>query len=94
MSHIRMLFPDHLVGRGLTVANMCSMGGVALMQMATGAVLSRFDLAAQIDGQAYRAVFLFLAIVLALAVVVYSRSDDIRPLSSGADGGGQCPDDI
>ncbi len=80
MSHIRMLFPDHLVGRGLTVANMCSMGGVALMQMATGAILSRFDLAAQTDGQAYRAVFLFLAIVLALAVVVYSRSDDIRPL--------------
>ena len=89
MSHIRMLFPDHLVGRGLTVANMCSMGGVALMQMATGAILSRFDLAAQTDGQAYRAVFLFLATVLALAVVVYSRSDDIRPLNPGADGGGQ-----
>lgn len=80
MSHVRVLFPDHLVGRGLTVANMCSMGGVALMQMATGAILGRFDAAAQADGEAYRAVFLFLAVVLALAVAVYSRSDDIRPL--------------
>jgi predicted MFS family arabinose efflux permease len=80
MSHVRVLFPDHLVGRGLTVANMCSMGGVALMQMATGAILGQFDAVARADGEAYRTVFLFLAVVLALAVAAYSRSDDIRPL--------------
>lgn len=80
LSHIRMLFPDHLVGRGLTVANMCSMGGVALLQIATGVILGQFDGAAQADGQAYRAVFLFLAIVLAAALAFYARAEDIRPL--------------
>ncbi len=79
MSHLKAHFPDRLVGRAVTTLNFVTFGGVAVMQLATGVVV---DLVAALDGPpalAYRAVFGFEATAVMLALLVYSRTRDIRP---------------
>ena len=79
MSHLKAHFPDRLVGRAVTTFNFVTFSGVAVMQLTTGIVV---DLVAALDGPpalAYRAVFGFEAAVVLLALMVYSRTRDIRP---------------
>ena len=45
IAHGKSLFPPHLVGRGLTVLNMGSMGGVFLVQTVSGFVIELFPTA-------------------------------------------------
>src|SRR5262249_10983094 len=58
VAHGRSLFPAHLVGRGITVLNMGTMGGVFLAQTVSGLLI---DLFPAVDGVyplgAYRVVF-------------------------------------
>ena len=81
MTHGRALFPDRLIGRGMATMNTCVMLGVACMQTLSGVILGSFDKLP--DGArselAYRSLFGFMAVVLVLAVAVYSRAPDIRP---------------
>lgn len=76
----RSLFPDHLVGRGITVVNLGTFIGVAVMQVATGLIVGAFSAA---DGSApelaYRLVFAYMAAVTALVLLFYSRIRDTRP---------------
>ncbi len=73
ISHIRALFPDHLVGRGLTTANLFNFGGSGLIQAASGGIIGAWP---EIDGvpppQAYAAVFAFLAALVAVSAVSYA----------------------
>lgn len=79
IAHGKSLFPPNLVGRGLTLFNMATMGGVFLTQAATGLI---FDLFPEVDGgysvNAYRAVFAVQAICILLGCIAYSRSRDPR----------------
>jgi len=81
MTHGRGLFPDRLIGRGMATMNTCVMLGVACMQTLSGVILGAF--APMADGTrgelAYRSLFGFMAVVLIVAVAVYSRAPDIRP---------------
>lgn len=74
MGHARALFPPHLTGRGVTLVNMFGIGGAGLMQVASRPVHGAFaDPAA-----AYRALFLFFALVVALGLAAYWPSRDSR----------------
>jgi MFS family permease len=78
MAHARAFFPPHLTGRGVTLMNFFTIGGVALMQFATGAVVT----ASSVPGEpaaAYGALFAFYAAMLGLALAVYLFSKDAKP---------------
>ena len=81
MTHGRGIFPDRLIGRGMATINTSVMLGVACMQTLSGIIVGAFEPLA--DGArsetAYRALFGVLTVVLIVAVVIYSRSQDIKP---------------
>jgi len=80
-SHGKALFPQRLTGRGITLMNIATMGGVFVSQALTGVLVAQFspDPAGGYPAQAYHAVFLALAGALALALVFYSRAVDPHP---------------
>ena len=76
-AHGRSLFEPAFVGRGLTLLNLGTMGGVFFMQAATGAVVGLFDApGGNYPLDAYRAAFGFSATVLGLATVIYLGSHE------------------
>lgn len=81
MTHGRGIFPDRLIGRGMSTMNTCVMLGVACMQTLSGTILGAF--APLADGSrselAYRTLFGFMCAVLLVAVTIYSRVSDVRP---------------
>ena len=81
MTHGRGIFPDRLIGRGIATMNTSVMLGVACMQTLSGIILGAFEpLAGGARTEiAYRSLFGFLAVILLIAVAMYSRSEDIKP---------------
>jgi len=78
MSHGRSLLPRHLVGRGVTLLNLFSVGGVGVAQFITGRIY-----AANSDAPSAAAPFsmilIFFACALAIGLVVYLFSTDTKP---------------
>lgn len=81
LTHGRGIFPDRLIGRGMSTMNTAVMLGVACMQTLSGIILGAYEpLASGARSEtAYRALFGVLTIVLLAAIAVYSRSQDVRP---------------
>ena len=83
-AHGRALFPPQLLGRGLTLMNIGTMGGVFAQQALTGLLMESFG-ARIVDGarvyppEGYRAVFGLIALELALALILFSRTHDPHP---------------
>lgn len=81
LTHARGVFPDRLIGRGISTINTAVMLGVACMQSISGIIVGAFEPLA--DGArsetAYRALFGVLTVVLIVAVAIYSRSQDVKP---------------
>jgi MFS family permease len=78
MAHARAFLPPHLIGRGVTLMNFFAIGGVGLMQFATGWIAT----ASTVPGDPaapYRALFLFIAVALGLALLVYLAARDAPP---------------
>ena len=76
MAQGRRFLAEHEIGRGLTVLNCACFAGAATMQALSGLVV---DLAQDFGPAAtWRALFLFLAAALAVAVATYLRSEDPR----------------
>ena len=79
IAHGKSLFAPHHVGRGLTLLNMASMGGVFVSQAITGLVI---DLFPSVGGRyplaAYRTVFLLQAGFIVLTALGYLTSRDPR----------------
>lgn len=78
MAHARAFFPPHLLGRGVTLMNFFSIGGVGVMQVLSGSVVA----GASVPGEPYAgyiALFWFYVITLGLAVALYLASRDARP---------------
>jgi hypothetical protein len=66
----------HEIGRDLTFLNCACFTGAALIQLSSGVVV---ELARGVDpAAAYRALFLFLAALLAAALLCFTRSEDPR----------------
>lgn len=78
MSHGRSFLPAHLVGRGVTMLNLCSIGGVGIAQFATGRIHAELTPAAVIS-LPYTMILLFFAVLLTVGLVIYLFSTDTRP---------------
>lgn len=82
LAHCRSLFPDQLVGRSLSTLNVGNMAGVAMFQMATGFILTQFQLEGGVVSETgYRVMYGFLALALSAALLLFMRSEDTRPFS-------------
>lgn len=79
IAHGRALFPPHLVGRGLTILNIGTMGGVFLSQTVSGFVI---DLFPKTNGayalDSYRVVFALQAAFLTATCIAYLWARDPR----------------
>lgn len=76
----RALFPDALVGRGMTLTNLFTFLGLAMMQIITGLIVGQFAAPdGSIPPQAYRLMFGFMTVASAIVILVYGRVRDIRP---------------
>ncbi len=78
LAHGRAFIPAHLVGRGVTLMNFFSIGGVGLMQFVTGAAVEHFTVADD-PAAAYRVLFAIYTGSVCLALLFYSFSRDARP---------------
>jgi MFS family permease len=81
LAHGRAFYSDQLVGRALTTVNCVIFVGVGVIQVATGFIVGAFPASAEgaAPESAYRAVFAFLALVVILALLIYTRTEDARP---------------
>lgn len=75
-AHAKAWFPPHLTGRGVSVANLISIGGVALLQVGAG----RLYAAVAVDGgppeAPFRAIFLGIAVLLLAGCAFYAFTRD------------------
>ncbi len=79
-THGRAIFPEHLVGRGMTTNNTSVFLGAAIIQGATGAIIGSFMTeSGETPEAAYRAMFGFLAALQIVALLIYRRARDVRP---------------
>ena len=77
VAHGRSLFPDRLVGRGVTTVNLAQVGGSSLLPLLTGLVVGA------IDGEAgFRAAFATIALCLAAGLFVYAGAPETPIRSS------------
>ena len=74
IAHGRSFIPPHLTGRGVTLLNLFSIGGVGLLQTLSGYVHSS---ASQSPPEAaYQALFLFFGLLLLLGCAIYAFAKD------------------
>ncbi len=74
MAHGRAFIPAHLTGRGITFLNLCSVGGVGLLQTISGWVhRSAPDAPPE---AAYQALFAFFGLSLLIGCLIYAVSRD------------------
>lgn len=78
MAHARGFFPAHLVGRGVTLMNFFGIGGVGLLQFASGILVTRAEASYSVSGT-YQLLFGFYALLLAVALLIYLFSTDSKP---------------
>jgi MFS family permease len=79
IAHGKSLFPPDLVGRGITLLNIATMGGVFVSQSVTGFVIDLFPAAGEgyaLD--AYRSVFALQAAIILLGCLAYFKAYDPR----------------
>jgi predicted MFS family arabinose efflux permease len=76
MAHGRSFVPPHLAGRGITLMNLVSIGGVGVMQVATGPLYRAVADPAAPAGQPYAVLFGFFAGLVLIGLLVYLFSRD------------------
>lgn len=74
IAHGRAFLPAALTGRGVTLLNLFGIAATGLLQMATGRVYGA--LAGEDPAQPFAAIFGLCAVLLALGLAVYARSQD------------------
>lgn len=78
MSHGRSFLPPHLVGRGVTLLNLCAIGGVGIAQFVTGRIYAA-GAGATMPEQPYVLIFAFFIAILSIGLVIYMFSTDTKP---------------
>ena len=76
VAHGRSFFPDHLMGRGVTLINLFGIGGVGIMQNVTARVFDAKITQSQAPIVSYNAVILVFCVTLLLGLVIYIFSQD------------------
>ncbi|MGJ8544088.1 MAG: MFS transporter [Sulfitobacter sp.] len=75
MAHGRSFLPPHLIGRGVTMLNLFSIGGVGVMQFASGRLYQGLTPNAE-PSLPYVAVFALLSAALGFGLLVYLLAKD------------------
>ncbi|MDP3961962.1 MAG: MFS transporter, partial [Pseudorhodobacter sp.] len=70
----RAFFPPHLIGRGVTLMNLFSIGATGLAQVFTGWLHAATP--APPAAAPYQALFLFFATALLVGVLIYTFAED------------------
>ncbi|WP_424979623.1 MFS transporter [Leisingera sp. S232] len=78
MAHGRAFVPPHLAGRGVTLLNLFGIGGVGIMQFATGRIHAEMAAADRLpsDPGPYTGIFGFFLAFLVLGCAIYLLSRD------------------
>src|SRR5690606_23914022 len=76
MAHGRSYFPPHLVGRGISLLNLLSIGGTGVLQIASGRLHTAATARGLPPAEVYGTLFLFFALVLLAGCAVYVFSRD------------------
>ena len=78
MAHGKAFVPVHMAGRGVTLMNFFAIGGVGVMQLATGFT---FEQVAAESGRlaGYQAIFLLYAVTLFAVLALYLFSREAKP---------------
>lgn len=80
VAHGRSLFPDHLVGRGVTTVNMAQVTGLTALPLVTGVIVGAFPATGAAAPEiAYRAAFGTIGALLALGLLIYLTAKDAKP---------------
>jgi MFS family permease len=75
IAHGRTLLPAPLVGRGITLFNVGTIGGVFVSQFVTGMLIDLFPADGGVyPAEAYRLVFCFQAVMVAIACTFYGMA--------------------
>jgi nitrate/nitrite transporter NarK len=72
IAHARAFFPPHLTGRGVTLMNLFGIGGVGVMQYATGPIYR----AGTTPEQSFTLIFAAFAGLLAAGLLIYLSAAD------------------
>jgi nitrate/nitrite transporter NarK len=78
MAHIRSFFPDHVLGRGITLANFFCMGGAGLVQTVSGRYVDWLRGSALMPDAIYSHLHLALGVSLLTVSIIYSSSREQR----------------
>ncbi len=78
MAHGKAFVPAHLTGRGVTLLNFCSIGGAGIFQWLSGPVVEAYAIEGVPEAQ-YEALFIFYAVLVAIAIFAYSFAKDAKP---------------
>jgi nitrate/nitrite transporter NarK len=76
IAHSRSFFPEHLMGRGVTLMNLFGIGGVGIMQLVTGRLVTQWKTDAELGSQAYQMLFGFYGILICCGLAFYAFSAD------------------
>lgn len=75
IGHARPFFPEHLTGRGVTLMNLFGIGGVGVMQIVTGRMMTSWQ-GTGTDNDAYRQLFGFYGLLICCGLAIYAFSTD------------------
>ena len=78
MAHGGAFVPRHLTGRGVTLLNFFAIGLAGIMQFAIGGLFAGWVVPGD-PAAAYGTLFVFYAVLLAVALVIYLFSQDAKP---------------
>lgn len=76
VAHARSFFPDHLMGRGVTLINLFGIGGVGILQVITGRMYESSLASGTALPAAYAQLFLFFAILIVIGLLIYAFAQD------------------
>jgi len=85
VAHGRSLFPDHLLGRGVTTVNIAQVVGLTVLPLMTGPIVGAFPAPEAVSPEiAYRWAFGAIAATLAAGLAIYLlKAKDAKPSATG-----------
>ncbi len=85
VAHGRSLFPDRLLGRGVTTVNVAQVVGLTVLPLLTGPIVGAFPAPGAVSPEiAYRCAFGAIALTLAVGLAVYLvKAKDAKPSATG-----------
>ncbi|EBA04628.1 hypothetical protein RB2150_11101 [Rhodobacteraceae bacterium HTCC2150] len=76
MAHGRAFVPPHLLGRGVTLFNLCSIGGAGVMQMISSWRYEALVASGATPAASYSGIFLLFGIAVLVGTIVYLAVQD------------------